>query len=129
MVPVREGFSKSNAEAIDHVRKHNRAYGKMENGHVYYGRGYVQLTWDYNYRKEGILNNPDKALEPDFAAIVLFKGLLDGRWNGKGKGLRYYIDSGKIIEARRTVNVLNKAKIVAGFYENYLDCLRYVGDE
>jgi hypothetical protein len=21
------------------------------NGHVYYGRGYVQLTWDYNYKK------------------------------------------------------------------------------
>jgi hypothetical protein len=122
--PVREGFKKTDAEAREHVR--NRAYGKQIGEHSYYGRGYVQLTWDYNYEAEGIIDNPDKALEPDFAARLLFKGLLDGRWNGRAKGLKYYLDKGDIKGARRTVNVQNKAQLVADFYKQYLKCLRWV---
>ena len=43
-------------------------------GSGYYGRGYVQLTWDYNYKKFGeilnipLLKNPDLALDPTYAA-------------------------------------------------------------
>jgi putative chitinase len=36
-------------EEIGHGK--GRKYGTPVNGHVYYGRGYVQLTWDYNYKK------------------------------------------------------------------------------
>lgn len=41
---------------------------------VYYGRGYIQLTWDSNYEAFGkvigmdLLGNPDLALKPDIAA-------------------------------------------------------------
>lgn len=43
----------------------------------HWGRGYVQLTWDYNYRAYGdalgidLLANADRAMEPDVAAAIL----------------------------------------------------------
>lgn len=43
----------------------------------YYGRGYVQLTWEGNYRTYGqmigedLLSQPDRALEPGVAARLL----------------------------------------------------------
>jgi predicted chitinase len=43
----------------------------------HWGRGYVQLTWDYNYRTYGdalgvdLINNVDRAMEPDIAAAIL----------------------------------------------------------
>jgi hypothetical protein len=46
-------------------------------GPQFFGRGYIQLTHDYNYRAAGIAlgvdleSNPDLALEPDVAARIL----------------------------------------------------------
>lgn len=124
MMPVREGFAATDALARAHVKKHNRKYAKEINGHVYYGRGFVQLTWLHNYKQEGIENNPDKALEPEFAAKLLFRGLLDGRWNGQGKGLMYYLDQGDVFNARRTVNVTNRAETVSNWYFDFLEAFR-----
>ena len=45
-------------------------------GKRYKGRGYIQLTHDYNYKKYGdklgvdLLNNPEMAAEPDIAARI-----------------------------------------------------------
>lgn len=57
------------------IREYGRGAGM---GYApYYGRGFIQLTHDYNYRAAGqklgidLLSNPDKALEPEFAAKVL----------------------------------------------------------
>lgn len=46
-------------------------------GMRYRGRGYIQLTWDYNYKTYGdllnldLLGNPDLALDPIVAADIL----------------------------------------------------------
>lgn len=130
MVPVREGFKATDAQARAHVNRYGRAYAKAYpiaggGDAVYYGRGYVQLTWRKNYLQEGIEDNPDKALEPEWAAQLLFKGLLDGRWNGQGHGLMYYLDRNDTYNARRTVNVTNKADIVADWYKDFLETLEY----
>ncbi len=43
----------------------------------HWGRGYVQLTWDYNYRSYGealgtdLISNADRAMEPAVAAAIL----------------------------------------------------------
>ena len=43
----------------------------------HWGRGYVQLTWEYNYRSYGealgidLLSNVDRAMEPNVAAAIL----------------------------------------------------------
>lgn len=126
MVPVREGFKKTDAEARAYVLRHYpNKYGRPDGawGHVYYGRGIVQLTWLENYEKEGIADDPDRALEPKFAAELLFEGLLDGRWNGKGKGLAFYLPTkgpDDLKNARRTVNITDHWEEIAGFYRQFM---------
>lgn len=81
----------------------------------FYGRGYVQLTWDYNYRKFANLlginlyNNPDLALDPRYAAQIIVRGMKGGLFTGVG--LDDYISSGRsdFYNARRIVNGLDKA--------------------
>lgn len=126
MVPVREGFKETDAAARAYVLKHYPTkYGKPAGpwGHVYYGRGLVQLTWLENYEKEGIAANPDRALDPVFAAELMFKGLLDGRWNGHGKGIAFYLPTDgpdDLKNARRTVNITDHWDEIAGYYRQFM---------
>lgn len=135
MVPVREGFAKSNAGAVAAVTRmfregkisKNYALPDPKTGFSYYGRGYVQITWLANYQKEGIADNPDKALEPKWAAEAMFRGLLDGRWNGARKGIAFYLPTNGPDDeknARRTVNVLDHWDEVAANYRQFLTAVR-----
>lgn len=150
MAPVREGFAKTDAGARRAVanlaakrgpKSAVARYAKPAGpyGHVYYGRGYVQLTWLDNYasssRDAGIdlVLNPDAMLDPVISARVLFAGLLDGRWNAQGKGLDYYegdddfLSDAEAAEARRTVNVKDKAALIAGYHRKFYDALTAAG--
>lgn len=127
MVPVREGFCKSDAAARAYVAKHypDKGYSKPAGpwGHVYYGRGYCQITWFSNYDREGIAADPDRALDPEFAAELMFAGLLDGRWNGQGRGIAFYLPTGgpdDLKNARRTVNLTDHWEEIAGFYRQFM---------
>jgi putative chitinase len=126
MVPVREGFKTTDIGARAYVARNypNKSYSKPKNGFVYYGRGYVQLTGFANYEKEGIADNPDKALEPKFAAELLFKGLIDGRWNGRGKGISFYLATDDLKNARRTVNITDHWDEIAVYYRQFLAAIR-----
>jgi hypothetical protein len=129
MIPVREGFAKTDAIARRIVAR--RPYGKPHGkyGHVYYGRGHVQLTWLDNYARTGkllhvdLVADPDKMLDPLISARVLVEGLIDGRWNGQKKGIAWYLpDNGPddLENARRTVNILDKWALIAGYYRIFL---------
>ncbi|WP_298618688.1 glycoside hydrolase family 19 protein [uncultured Zoogloea sp.] len=136
MVPVREGFKATDAEARAYVRRKGYRYAEPVGGQVYYGRGYPQLTWHANYRASSadvgvdLVANPDALLEPEIGARLLFRGLLDGRWNAAGKGLGAYLpDAGPddLMNARRTVNVLDHWQDVAGYYRVFLDAIAAAG--
>jgi putative chitinase len=135
MACVREGFASSDARARKVVS--GRTYGKPDpkTGHVYYGRGYVQLTWAGNYDKMGkvierdLLNNPDAALIPHVAAEILMEGMFKGKTGAgdfTGKSLEDYFNESveDPIGARKIINGLDKAKLIAGYYKNFLDALR-----
>lgn len=55
----------------------------------YIGRGYVQLTWDYNYEKASkkfgvdFLKYPDRVMEKRYALPILFIGMEEGWFTGK----------------------------------------------
>ena len=127
MFPVREGFAKSDAQARRIVR--HRKYGKPTGPyrHVYYGRGHVQLTWLENYRASSddagvdLVKNPDAMLDPVISARILVKGMLDGRWNGRGKGLGSYISHSRAeyMNARRTVNITDKWQKIRTLAQSY----------
>lgn len=144
MVPVREGFATTDAGARRAVGALAKRRGPQSavaryaqpqppHGHVYYGRGHVQLTWKENYQRSSkdagtdLVRNPDAMLDPVISARVLILGLLDGRWNGQRKGLRYYLDAGDPVRARRTVNVLDKAREIAAYHNAFLAAINSAG--
>ena len=140
MVPMREGCWRNppgtDAEARAAVtalaRRRGPAsaparYGKpvAPHGHVYYGRGLVQLTWADNYKRSSgdaaadLFAEPDLMLDPTISARVLIRGLLDGRWNAAGKGIAHYLPTDGADDAqnaRRTVNVTDRWQEIGGHY-------------
>lgn len=114
MQPVVEAFWLS-----EQWRKDNLRY------YPWHGRGYVQLTWENNYRHADdalslggkLLKNPDLALEPDIAASVMTLGMEQG-WFCTKKLSDYLPLSGKAgfdayTQARRIINGTDKAQQIA----------------
>lgn len=83
--------------------------------HSYFGRGYVQLTWWYNYAMAGItigrnfdlVYNPELANDPDIAYKVMADGMITGRHYANGKRIQNYIygTTADYVGARAIVNV------------------------
>ncbi|MDJ0614894.1 MAG: TIGR02594 family protein [Rhizobiaceae bacterium] len=131
MRPVRESFASSDAKARERVR--GRRYGRPAGpyNHVYYGRGYVQLTWLRNYKSQSaklgidLVQFPDKALETEIALQILVDGMIAGDFSGTGHGLGYYVNSSKqdFVGARYTVNVQDRAHEIAGYANTFLFAL------
>lgn len=139
MSPVRETLAKSDAEA--RRRLSGARYGKPAGpyGHVYYGRGQVQLTWHSNYVNSSadagvdLERFPDKMLDPKISARITILGMLDGRFNGRGKGLGSYITASRADykNARRTVNITDKWELIRDHskeFEAAIAAARRAGD-
>lgn len=96
----------------------------------YYGRGYVQLTWDYNYKNlstalglgDALYTHPEKALEPDVAYKVMSYGMRNGTFTGKK--LSNYINGSTCDykNARRIINGLDKWELIKGYAEKLETC-------
>jgi hypothetical protein len=133
MQPVREGLNASDA-----WRKKNLRY------YPWYGRGHVQLTWERNYRRAdrelglggALIQNPDLALDLDISAEILVKGMLEGWFSGDDKGphtlARHLPNQNKATRAqfknaRRIVNLMDKADLIAGHALIYQEALQKAG--
>ena len=138
MAPVREGFKKTDAEARAYVKSKGYRYALAipPYNHVYYGRGYVQLTWADNYKKSSedagvdLFQFPDEILKPEIGAKILIKGLQDGIWNGKGFGISHYLPLNgpdDLMNARRTVNITDKWQLIGGHYTKFLKAIEKAG--
>ncbi len=104
-------------------------YLKSKAYYPYYGRGFVQLTWKGNYDKAGkrlgidLLNHPDLALDPAFAANIMVYGMKYGTFTGKK--LDDYINTQKVdfLQARRIINGTDKNNLIAGYAMLFQRCL------
>lgn len=89
-----------------------------------YGRGYVQITWDANYRKFGLgSSDRDKALEPATAYLIAANGMRQGTFTGKR--LSNFFGPGKedFVGARRIINGLDRAQQIAVIARKLQGCL------
>lgn len=92
-------------------------------GARYCGRGYVQITGRKNYRTFGIEDCPEKALEPGKAKEIMVRGMIEGLFTGKGLAA-YTTDQGlDFIQARRIINGLDKADIIARYARYWMERL------
>jgi len=92
--------------------------GADGDGFLYRGRGYVQITGRANYAKAGgwlkldLIAEPDLALQPTVAAQIIVRGCSAGWFTGKK--LSDYLP-GDYVNARRVVNGVDDAKLIAGY--------------
>lgn len=94
-------------------------YLQSEFPHLYYGRGYVQLTWQINFenasKKIGVdfLNNPDLVMDKNHAIKIMLTGMKEGWFTGRK--LSDYINQSKkdYVNARRIINGTDKAQAIA----------------
>lgn len=117
MQPVREAYWVKDAEAW---RKEHLLY------YPFYGRGYVQLTWQKNYQHADdelslggeLVKDPDLVLEPNIAAKVLARGMQEGWFTGVKLGdflpMSGKAGGGQFELARRIINGTDKAALISG---------------
>ena len=97
---------------------------------AYYGRGYVQLTWDYNYRNMGkVLNNrllyePSLALDADVAYRIMSYGMRNGSFTGAKLSRFINADGCDYVNARKIINGLDQAQRIAGYAQKLEQVLR-----
>lgn len=109
------------------------AYLKGKKYYPYIGYGYVQLTWEPNYRKVGkligvdLIKYPEKALEPDIAAKIMTGGMLNGWFTGVGFRRKRPVakyDRNSYIRARAIINGTDKADVIADYAIIFEQALR-----
>jgi LysM repeat protein/predicted chitinase len=118
--PVREAY---------YLGARAEAYRQTLRYYPYYGRGYVQLTWQNNYAKYGqllhidLVGNPDLALQPNVALFILVHGMKNGTFTGVGLSRYINISGIDFVNARRIVNGLDAAYSIANLAQNWLRTL------
>ena len=111
-----------------------RPYGKpvtitgsdgQQHTNTYYGRGYVQLTWQNNYDKMGqalsmgdaLLMNPAEVLEPGIAYNIMSYGMRHGSFTGKKLSDYIHDQMCDYKNARRIINGLDQWQKIQGYAE------------
>lgn len=111
-----------------------RKYGvpDPQTGQIYYGRGFVQLTWKYNYEKAGkhldadFVKHPDLVMSVINASAILFDGMIHGWFTGKKLSDYIHGASCDYVNARRIINGTDKASTLAGYAKKFEHALRPV---
>lgn len=134
MQPVRETFAVSDAQAISRLDAAWSA-GKLPTVKApywrkgWFGRGDIQITHEFNYRKAEIATGhpltrkPSLALDPTISADIAVIGMKTGMFTG-ARLVDFFNDTkDDPIGARRIVNGKDKAALIAGYHRNFLDAL------
>jgi len=96
---------------------------------IYYGRGFCQITWYENYELFGrllkidLLNHPELALNVNVASEILIEGMTKGDFTGKYLEIYFNDKVTDWFNARKIINGLDKAELIAGYAESFFKAL------
>lgn len=101
---------------------------------IFYGRGYVQLTWYENYLKagqklgvgRGFLTDPGAVMHPAVAARIMFGGMEAGWFTGKKFSDYFNAKKEDWVNARRIINGTDKAALIACYAQRYYRAISYI---
>lgn len=108
----------------------NTTYLQADFPYLYYGRGYVQLTWFDNYQKaseklaHNFLDSPEDVMKKDYAIQILLTGMKEGWFTGKKLSDYIYQSKKEYENARRIINGSDKANLIAGYATIFEKALR-----
>lgn len=121
MKPVREAYWLS-----ENWRKANLRY------YPWYGRGFVQITWEANYKKASdeigvdLTKNLDLALDATIASKIAVLGMVEG-WFTKKKLSDYItLQDSDFAGARHIINGSDKADLIAEYARDYDNDLKTI---
>lgn len=127
--PIEE-YGKGKGRKYGNRRKLNGgSYHDTEN--LFYGRGFVQLTWYENYEKAGkklkidLLKKPELALEPKYATKIMFLGMTEGWFTAKKLSTYFNTKNDDWEKARRIINGMDKANLIASYAKKYYSSISY----
>jgi len=135
MLPIEE-YGKGKGRSYGKKIKHSGIKYTIPDK-LYFGRGYVQLTWYENYDLIGrllgidLLGNPEFALDVKVATKILFEGMTKGAssfGDFTGRCLEMYFTS-KVEDwegARKIINGTDKKELIAGYGRKFLKCLHKI---
>jgi putative chitinase len=92
---------------------------------VYYGRGYVQLTWKDNYEKmsrvlglsDELLIYPERVMEPEIAYKIMSYGMRNGSFTGRKLSDFIQDETCDYKNARRIINGLDRWQTIQDYAE------------
>lgn len=122
MEPVREAFWLDEG-----WRERNLRY------YPWYGRGYVQITWEANYERLGkrlgldLTSDADVVMRADVAVKILVIGMKEGLFTGKCLADYVTLQQSNYRGARRIVNGTDKASAIAELAREYEEALNNLG--
>jgi putative chitinase len=99
----------------------------------YVGRGFVQLTWEENYKNASaalsliddrdLVDHPEVALDSLISARILFRGCAEGWFTGKR--LNDYFDetTNDPVNARQIINGNDDDDLIASYHDLFLQAL------
>ncbi len=86
------------------------------------GEGLVQVTWEENARKFGA-TKPGDCLTWPVALRALFDGMGKGVFTGRGLGHYFTATSCDPVNARRIINGLDQAQLIASYFYGFRHAL------
>jgi putative chitinase len=114
MQPVREGGGE--------------AYLRSKRYYPWVGEGLVQVTWEANHKKFGA-TRPGQLMTWPIALRALFDGMQKGVFTGKALGDYFTNSIDDPRNARRIINGMDKADLIAGFHRQFLAAIKAAKEE
>jgi putative chitinase len=111
----------------------SQSYLEGKDYYPYIGRGFVQLTWEDNYRNAGaalgliddrdLIDHPEMALDSLIATRVMFRGMAEGWFTGAKLGQFFNDEEDNPYDARTIINGHDCAKEIEGYHDQFLEAL------
>lgn len=131
-----DGKSTGRAQRLVPItEKGSDKYLKSKKYYPFIGRGFVQLTWEANYKKYyphikarfnvDILKHPEALLNPQISAFVLVHGMKYGLFTGKSLSDYFNRKDNDPRNARRIINGKDKAEQISNYYNLFLKIVSY----
>lgn len=129
MTPIEEYGKGKGRKYGKRLKMSGKAYTDTQN--IFYGRGFVQLTWYENYQKAGkklgvnFIKNPGLTLDLKYATQIMLLGMIQGWFTGKKLSNYFSTTKEQWVNARRIINGTDKAQLIASYAKKYYACISY----
>jgi putative chitinase len=135
MQPIEEWGKGKNLSYGSHLKMSKDKNGKRiaytDTNEIFYGRGFVQLTWYENYAKAGqklgqdFLHNAAGVLDLTNATKIMFFGMTEGWFTGVKLSTYFNKTTDDWKNARKIINGLDKWDLIKDYGHKYYSCISY----